>query len=239
MKAKNGKTKTVGKLPFVLLNVAMTADGKIATANRAVSSFGSLYDKDHLMELRATTDAVMSGARTADLNDITLGPGSAKYRRARLRHGLAEYNLRIIVSGLGTINPRAEIFKHRFSPLIVLVTERAGERRIKMLRKVADEVRVCGKNEIDFRGTLHWLREKWKVKRLVCEGGGAINDALFRANVVNEIHVTVTPHIFGGRLAPTLADGAGAGSLSLATNLKLKSARWRGQEMFLVYRVSK
>jgi len=57
--------------------------------------------------------------------------------------------------------------------------------------------------------------------------------------VVNEIHVTVTPHIFGGRLAPTLADGAGAGSLSLATNLKLKSARWRGQEMFLVYRVSK
>jgi len=113
VKAKNGKTKTVGKLPFVLLNVAMTADGKIATANRAVSSFGSLYDKDHLMELRATTDAVMSGARTADLNDITLGPGSAKYRRARLRHGLAEYNLRIIVSGLGTINPRAEIFKRR------------------------------------------------------------------------------------------------------------------------------
>ena len=191
------------------------------------------------MELRATTDAVMSGARTVDLNEVTLGPGAAKYRRARLRRGLAEYNLRIIVSGLGTINPRAEVFKHRFSPLIILVTKRAGEKRINALRKVADEVRVCGEREIDFRATLRWLGDKWKVKRVVCEGGGAINDALFRADVVNEVHVTVTPHIFGGRLAPTLADGEGAGSLSRATNLKLKSARRRGEEIYMVFRVLK
>ena len=55
--------------------MAMTADGKIATANRAVSSFGSRRDQDHLLQLRATADAVMAGARTADLNPINLGPG--------------------------------------------------------------------------------------------------------------------------------------------------------------------
>ena len=32
------------KLPFVFVNMAMTADGKIATANRAVHSFGSARD---------------------------------------------------------------------------------------------------------------------------------------------------------------------------------------------------
>ena len=71
------------KLPFVLVNMAMTADGKIATANRAVSSFGSARDHDHLLELRATADAVMAGARTVDLNPINMGPGPAMVRRRR------------------------------------------------------------------------------------------------------------------------------------------------------------
>jgi hypothetical protein len=45
--------------------MAMTADGKIATANRArFTSFGSKRDLEHLYELRATADAVMCGART-------------------------------------------------------------------------------------------------------------------------------------------------------------------------------
>jgi len=49
----NSKPKTKSsKLPFVLVNMAMTADGKIATANRAVSSFGSARDHEHLLELR-------------------------------------------------------------------------------------------------------------------------------------------------------------------------------------------
>ena len=87
------------KRPFVLINMSMTADGKIATTNRLVSSFGSKRDHTHLLELRATTDAVMCGARTADLNEVNLGPGSAKFRKQRVKRGLAEYNLRIIVTG--------------------------------------------------------------------------------------------------------------------------------------------
>jgi len=214
----------------------MTADGKIATENRAVSSFGSRRDQEHLLELRATADAVMTGARTADRNDINLGPGAAKYRRARLRRGLAEYNLRIIVSGSGSVDPRAEVFKHKFSPIIILTTARAGKRRLDALGKVADEVKVCGEKEIDFRGALKWLRQAWKVKRLLCEGGGEVNAAVFKAGLVEELHLTITPYIVGGGSAPTLADGAGAPRLSLATKLKLKSALRHGKEMFLVYR---
>src|SRR5437773_4685844 len=112
------------RLPFVLINMAMTADGKIATANRAISSFGSQRDRNHLLELRATADAVMAGARTVDLNRINLGPGPAKYRRLRLKRGLAESNLRIIASRSGTVNPNAEVFKRRFSPILVLTTRR-------------------------------------------------------------------------------------------------------------------
>jgi 2,5-diamino-6-(ribosylamino)-4(3H)-pyrimidinone 5'-phosphate reductase len=219
LKLKNKNSK----LPFVAINMAMTADGKIATANRAVTSFGSARDLEHLYELRATADAVMCGARTIELSHSILGPGGKKFHDQRLKNGLAEYNLRVIVSGSGSIDPAAEIFKKKFSPLIVLTTGRASPEKLTQLRKLADEVKVCGKTEINFRAALCWLWEKWQVKRLLCEGGGELNDALFRADLVDEINLTLCPKIFGGRTAPTIADGQGCEKLQLTANFRFRS----------------
>jgi riboflavin-specific deaminase-like protein len=223
------------KRPFILVNMAMTADGKIATANRAVSSFSSRRDRRHLLELRATADAVMAGARTVDLNRVHLGPGPAKYRRLRRQRGLAEFNLRIVVSRSGTVNPKAEIFQRRFSPIIILTTRRAPTARLTRLRAVADEVKVCGVKEIHFLRVLRWLQKKWNVRRLLCEGGGEVNGALFRLGLVDELHLTICPKIFGGRDAPTIADGAGAPTLAEAAQFDLTSARRHGDELFLVF----
>ncbi len=235
MRLKSKHQSRKQELPFVLVNMAITADGKIATANRAVSSFGSKRDKDHLFELRATADAVMCGAGTVNAGPITLGPGAAKYRRLRMRHKLAEYNLRIIVSRSGSVDSKAEIFKHSFSPIIILTTTSAGEAKLNALGAVADEVKILGANEINFHKALRWLREKWKVKRLLCEGGGELNDALFRAGLVDELNLTICPKIFGGRTAPTISEGAGVLKLSSAAQLKLKSMKRIGDELFVVY----
>jgi riboflavin-specific deaminase-like protein len=216
--------------------MAMTADGKIATANRKVSSFGSRRDHDNLLELRATADAVMAGARTVDSNPINLGPGPEKYRRKRLRRGLAEYNLRVIVTGSGTLDGNAAIFKKRFSPIVVLTTARAGLRKLERLRSLATAVKVCGKKNINFRQALEWLRRQWGVRRMLCEGGGELNDALFRAGLVDELHLTVCPFIFGGRNAPTIADGIGVGSLAKASALELVSMKRVGDELYVVFK---
>ncbi len=215
--------------------MAMTADGKIATANRAVSSFGSQRDHEHLLELRATADAVMSGARTVDSAQINMGPGGKRYQRLRLKRGLAEHNLRIIVSGSGSIDTQAEVFKHNFSPIIILTTERASASARRRLQGLAAEVKVCGTTEINFRAVLRWLRRKWGVQRLLSEGGGDLNDALLRGGLVDELHLTVCPKIFGGRNAPSIAEGIGFETLTAAAPFELKSARRVGDEMFLVY----
>jgi 2,5-diamino-6-(ribosylamino)-4(3H)-pyrimidinone 5'-phosphate reductase len=234
----NPKSETRNsKLPFVFINMAITADGKIATANRAVSSFGSQRDKEHLLELRTMADAVMCGAGTVNSGPITLGPGPAKYRRMRIRNGFAEYNIRIVTSGSGSVNPEAEIFKKKFSPIIILTTGRASENKLNPLRELATEVRSFGPSEIDFHKALQWLHEKWKVKRLLCEGGGELNDALFRAGLVNELHLTICPKVFGGRIAPTIAEGAGVLKLADAAQLKLKSMKRVADELFVVYTV--
>ena len=189
-----------------------------------------------MLELRTHADAVMTGARTADLRSVHLGPGGEEYRKIRLKRGLAEHNLRVIVSGSGTIDPRADIFKKRFSPILILTTDRITTARRKSLEQVADEVRICGDDELDFKSALGWLHKKWNVRRLLSEGSGSINDPLFRAGLVDELHLTICPFVFGGREAPTLSDGAGVKRLASAYQLQLKSMKRVGEELYLIYR---
>jgi riboflavin-specific deaminase-like protein len=232
MKLRNRRSR-----PFVFINVAVSADGKLATANRAVISVGSKRDLAHLYELRATADAVMSGARTIEESKATLGAGGPKYVRARIRRGLRKHALRIIVTGRGTIARDATIFRKASpAPLVILTTTRAGATRVKRLEKVADEVFVSGSKEIDWAAALEWLRRRHGVRRLLCEGGGGVNDALFRARVVDEIHMTICPALIGGRGAPTTADGIGYRRLADADQFRVSSARRIKDELFLVYR---
>lgn len=221
--------------PFILINMAMSADGKIASADRTVSSFGSPLDHENLLRLRATTDAVMCGARTAETAGVTLGAGGKRYEARRVREGRAPQNLRIVVSGSGSISPDAELFRHHFSPIIVLTTDRIRTKKENRLTKLGAHVERCGAKEIDLRAAMSWLRKKWRVQRLVCEGGGALNDAMIRDDLVDEIHLTICPIIIGGRESPTIADGTGFPTLADCAKFQLKSRRRKGDEMFLVY----
>jgi len=230
-RAKPGKSK----LPYVLSNFAMTADGKISFAGGRFVPFGSARDREHMMELRAGTDAILCGARTVEATGTILGNGGEKFRRRRRKHGLAEYAVRVIASGSGSINPRAAVFGERFSPILILTTAAISKARLGRLRAVADEVRIFGRREIRFRAALGWLRAEWGVRRLLCEGGGELNWALLRAGLVDELHLTICPKVFGGSSAPTIADGRGFARLAGAIPLKLKSCRRAGGELFAVF----
>jgi riboflavin-specific deaminase-like protein len=219
--------------------MAMTADGKIATANRALATFGSRTDHDHLLALRATADAVLCGAATAGGKNISLGPGPLRFRQQRRHRGLAEFNLRVIASGSANLDPSSSIFKHRFSPILVITTGSAPTAKLERLRTVADTVAVFGQRQLNLPAALKWLHRRWKVNRLICEGGGELNDAMFRAGLVDELHLTVCPLILGGRAAPTISEGSGFERLARAAQLKLKSRRWVNGELFLIYTVGR
>jgi len=226
-------------LPYIIINMAMSADGKIATADRAIHSFGSSRDLDNLYKLRAQADAVMCGARTAEIDGVTLGTGGEKYKKMRIKNKLAPHHIRIIVSGSGSINTNAEVFKSKISPIILITKKSIEDKILNKLRNVSDDVILFGDKEIDFKKALAFLKEKWNVNVLICEGGGELNSSLLKLGLVNEIYVTICPYIFGGEKAPTIADGDGITLLKNAVNLKLISGKLIESEVFLHYRVEK
>jgi len=223
--------------PFVLINMAMSADGKIAPPHRRFVAFGSRLDHKNLLALRATVDAVMCGARTVDSAPVTLDSGGAAYERRRQRAGLARQNLRVVVSGSGSVDPQAKIFQHTVSPLIVLASGQAPKSRLTKLKRLADCVKVCGRNSVALGQALGWLRREWAVKRLLCEGGGELNFELLRLGLVDELHLTICPRIIGGRVAPTIADGEGFTRLAKAAKLELTRQRRVGDELFTTWRI--
>lgn len=219
--------------PAVVINMAMTADGKTATANRAVASFGSKTDLQNLYRLRATADAILCGARTLDLDAVKLGNGGARFDRQRRRAGLADHPIRIIASARATIDPNAELFRHDFSPILLLTSRAARTSRVATLRPHVAAVHVSPGQSVNWQHALRWLANQWGVRRLLVEGGGSLNGALVRADVVDELCVTVCPVLCGGESAATLADGPSPISLREARTLTLHAACRRGDEFYL------
>ncbi|HEX7652950.1 MAG TPA: dihydrofolate reductase family protein [Verrucomicrobiae bacterium] len=218
--------------PWIFVNMAMTADGKIASANRVVHTFGSARDLAQLYTLRSTADAILCGARTVEISEATLGNGPEKFTRRRQRAGRAKFPLRIVVSGSASLSPTAKIFQTGEAPLIILVSGRAPGARIRKLQALADHVKIFGGAEVDFAAAFAWLHSEFGIRRLLCEGGAEVNDALFRADLVDEINLTHCPLILGGRSAPTIAEGQGLAKLALTKDFQLQSRKFFKGELF-------
>lgn len=224
------------ELPFVFTNGAVSLDGKLALENRSLIQFSSARDRRYVFELRAGADAVLCGAETVEIFAIDLAAGPAKFRKERKGRGLPPEPLRVLVSEDGKIDPKARIFRKPVSPVIVLTTTSAAMKCAKGLGDLA-VVKGFGKKSVNFAAAFRWLRRKFGVKRVLCEGGGETNAALIRAGVIDEIHITICPLVLCGRTAPTICEGQGFASLNQATRLRLKSLKQIGGELFLTYKV--
>ncbi len=229
------KSHQYRKRPYVIMNMAMSVDGKVSSIAREPTTFTSREDKRLLVKLRARCDALVTGANTVRIEHATMGVWDSKLRQARVRRGQREHPLRVIISGRLHLDPSLPVFQKQISPLLIVCCESAPKSRRLRLGCLGKLI-VCGKHEVDVGRLISILANDYGVQIILCEGGPTVNDAFFRAKAVDELYLTLCSRIVGGKTAPTLAEGIGVAYLKDAVRARLISCHKKKEEWFLKYR---
>ncbi|MDA7645757.1 dihydrofolate reductase family protein [Verrucomicrobia bacterium] len=214
--------------PYVLINMAMSADGKIATTKSHFSRFGSPRDEANLFRIRSTVDGIMSGATTISKERATLTLKSHPKQRAN-----RPAPLRIIVTSKGSVPLNAPIFTDLGPPILILTTQSIPETQFQAYQKLTAGIHRSRGKAINWKAAVKWLHQKWKIERLLCEGGGKLNQSLLKSNLVDELNLTICPVVVGGTNASTIADGEAFPSLNDCSKWKIVSRKQSSQDCFL------
>jgi 2,5-diamino-6-(ribosylamino)-4(3H)-pyrimidinone 5'-phosphate reductase len=194
--------------PYVILNVAMTADGKTDTVARRGAAISSPQDRERVDHLRAASDAIMVGGRTISGDDPRLTVKSAALRAERLAGGLEENPVKVGVITNASLPANSRFLTSGPARIMIFTTTQTDPVQIGRLFEQGVQVFVIGEQRVDLKGALKCLKEQG-IHRLLVEGGGTLNEELLKQNLVDEISVYIAPLIFGGANAPTFASGAG------------------------------
>lgn len=120
--------------------------------------------------------------------------------------------------------------------LVCIVSERAPQDYLTMLRGRGISYIVTGKHSVDLPMAAHLLRKHFGIKRLLLEGGGNINGAFLEAGLIDELSLLLVPGVDGRRDIPTVFDGMDP-KRKRAPGMKLTQvAKRRGNSLWLRYR---
>ncbi len=193
--------------PFIFINSAMSADGKISTKERKQVKISGNIDFNRMDQLRAGSDAIMVGIGTVLTDDPSLTVKSSELQEKRIKTGLDENPVRIIVDSNARTPIDADIFKKGKGKRIIIVSESAPQAKITELKEKA-EIIVAGKEKVHLFEAMQKLKEHG-IKRLMVEGGATLNWGMLSNGLVDEIYTFVGNVIIGGQNSPTFVDGVG------------------------------
>ena len=211
----------------IVINAAMTADGKIAT-RKGNSAISSNADLRRVHQLRNSVDAIMVGISTVLTDDpqLTVRFGTAGSRSPA----------RVVVDSTGKIPSSSRLLKKANEiNTIVATSKRITFDNIRRIESTGAKVLVAGRNKVELRKVFRIL-EKMGYKRILVEGGGELNWSVLKLGIVDELTITISPRIIGGRSATTLVEGEGCNRISEGMPLKLRDVkRHANGEIILFY----
>ena len=197
--------------PFVHLKMAVSLDGKVATATGDSRWITGEVARARVHELRHKSDAIMIGGRTARADDPLLTDRSGKKRRRPL--------IRVVVEQFLRVSPESKLVQTSDeAPVIVFASAEAKENSLKTLQSRGVEVVAQG-SVLDLKSILGELGAR-SVQSVLVEGGPSLASLLLEANLVNKVTFFVAPMLIGGQDAPSAIAGAGAEKIADAMRLQ-------------------
>jgi dihydropteroate synthase len=196
----------------VILNLAISADGKISTTGKSPAHFTSKADLERLLEIRKQADAILIGRATLEADQMTMTvDGRAPWR--------------CVISEAGRFDKSHPFFHTDGGPRHLIISSTTETPKLPATIHRTDLV-----------GFLRKLKDNPEVTTLLCEGGGSLARKLFELDLVDEINLTWAPHtLLGGKDAPTIT-GLCGDFLPSSRHYELAEMKiHQNNEVFLTY----
>ena len=229
----------------IILNAATSIDGKIATVN-GDTKISSVLDLKRVHGLRRETDVILVGISTV-INDDPL---------LTIRYGMNKKGtknpIRIIIDSKARIPLHSKIVKtaNQIETRLV-VTSKAPSKNLKILEKrglkiiVLDQgtkedrenrenKRKDNREKVDLKKLFNQL-EKEGISNVLVEGGGEINWSIIKDNLFDEMIITISPLIIGGKRAISLVGGEGYKTINESVKIKLSRIQKKSNGEIILY----
>lgn len=215
--SKHMKTKK----PFVILKVAMSLDGKIATATGDSKYITSKEARAYVHQLRTEVDAVMVGLNTVLRDNPELTPRLVK----------GEDPMKIVVDSRLKIPKGCNLMKDP-SKLIIATTKNAQKNDVKRLQQLGVNVVATKsvKEMVDLKDLMRQLG-KHEITSVMIEGGSNLNSSAIKAGIVDKVLIFAAPKIIGNGVGAI--DSLGITKIGKAISLKNPAMRKIGTDLLV------
>jgi diaminohydroxyphosphoribosylaminopyrimidine deaminase/5-amino-6-(5-phosphoribosylamino)uracil reductase len=215
--------------PFVILKIAVSLDGKVATRSGDSRWITSEVSRRYVHHLRKNSDAVMVGIGTVLQDDPLLTVRIPGFKRPR-------HPLRVIVDSSLRIPLNSQLVGTADEyPTLVATTEAAASSRIRQLAKAKVEVVVVRKNargQVNLKALMEKLAKRG-VTSILLEGGPTLNAGALREGLVDRVLFFFAPKIIGGVKAPSAVGGEGVLKIMDAKVIKILRTRRMGSDLLI------
>ncbi|MBV8520292.1 MAG: RibD family protein [Acidobacteria bacterium] len=192
-------------LPYVICHMLPSVDGRIVTRDWDLPRASPEYERT----------AATFGADAWIIGRISMEPYAGKARvpsrkhRERIPredfiapHDATSYAIAIDPSGKLTWRANDIDGEH----VITVLTEAVSDDYLAFLQSKGVSYLFGGKSRIDLASVLAKLRARFRIRKLLLEGGGKINGSFLAANLIDELSVLVAPVADGSIGTPALFD---------------------------------
>ena len=199
------------KRPFVTLKMAMTLDGKTATAGGESKWITGESARLRGHVLRDEHDAILVGNGTvvADHPSLT----------TRLPDGSGKNPVRIVLDSQARISPDEPMLHDGMAPVWIAVTEAASKENVERLRRLGADVLCAGAGPfVDLPLLMQMLGER-NICSLLVEGGSMVHFSFLSQGLADKVCAFVAPMMFGGKQATPAVGGEGISRIADAVRL--------------------
>lgn len=222
--------------PYVMLKLASTLDGRIATRN----GHSRWISND---ESRQVVHAIRAGLGEAG-GAILVGGGTFRSDNPQLSARNTESGPQPLACILTSRLPKADadfnLLKERPERTVFFASPAAtASTTAKALRKIGCRVLSIGpsvRGGPDFQAMFSVMRQELGAPYVLCEGGGRLALSLLEAGMVDEFHLHLAPMILGDNDARPLFNGLAPLSLDEALRMRFCESSLHGGDVHLILR---